>query len=61
MAFGKANIEGVGKDIFNVVLKTSYLTSWLPFKLLTTAIMWSANTQLDALVIQYSATICVGI
>lgn len=45
MAFGKASTEGVGKNIFNVVLKMSYLTSRLPFKLLATAIMWSANTN----------------
>lgn len=45
MAFGKANTEGVGKDTFNVVLKMSYLTSQLSFKLLATAIMWSANTN----------------
>jgi len=45
MAFGKPSIEGVGKDIFNVVFKTSYLTSWLQLTLLATLIMWSANTS----------------
>lgn len=58
MAFGKANVEGVGKDIFNVVFKMSYLTS---FKLLATEIMWSANTSWVHKAIQYSAMICVQI
>lgn len=61
MAFGKANVEGVGKDIFNAVFKMSYLTSRLPFKLLATEIMWSATTSWMHKAIQYSATICVEI